>query len=130
MRGFIDPHGSWNTACTFERYSFSSARPKRLTSLPSNSKLAAGQLLEQQHHLGDRRLARARFAHQAQRLAGLDGERHVVDRPHPAHGPLNGQALGDREVLLEVAPLEQRRRSLRHEPPTVPARRDVLVARR
>src|SRR5262249_51200957 len=70
---------------------------------------AAGRLDQPQHGTAGRRLAAARFAHQAQRLALADGEAHAIDGIDMAHGTAQ-HALLYREVLLEILDLEDRRR--------------------
>src|SRR3954468_20081324 len=59
-------------------------------------------------------LAAAGLAHQRERLAGADRERHAIDRIDVT-GRAAQQALLDREMLLEVRDLENgRSRRLRH----------------
>ena len=62
---------------------------------------AAGRLEQADDGVAGQRLARARFAHHAQHLAGRDVERHVVDREQ--------RAAPRRELDAQVLHLEQRR---------------------
>ena len=55
------------------------------------------------------RLAAARFAHQAHRLAAAHVKGHAVDGAHVADVALEDQSFLDREVDLQVANLQQRR---------------------
>ena len=52
------------------------------------------------------RLAATGFTHQPERIAFLDGETYVIDRPHVADHALE-EALGDREVFAEPPDVEQ-----------------------
>ena len=72
-----------------------------VTSSPSKSDRAACALEQVDHGAPQRRLAAAGLAHDAQRLALLDRQRHVIDRVQ--HAP------GGREVLLQMPGLDQRR---------------------
>ena len=54
-----------------------------------------GRTEQTQQRQHDGRLARSRFAHQAQHAAGRDGERHVVERLQPAAT----RGVGDRQDL-------------------------------
>src|SRR5947208_15440131 len=47
---------------------------------------ARGGLLESQHGAADRRLTGAGFAHETERLAPGNGERHAIDRAHRRPG--------------------------------------------
>jgi hypothetical protein len=82
---------------------------------------AAGRLQQPQHGAAERRLAAARLADQAERLAGRDRQRHVLDGAHQrrlagerAPQPhLRGRRLArprdlGREVLADAGQLEQR----------------------
>ena len=83
----------------------------------------AGRRLEQpDDRAAERRLAAARLADEAERLALLHGEADVVDRVHARDLALQ-HALPDREVLLDVPDLDKRRRS-----PFVLTPASVLVA--
>src|SRR5262249_61830928 len=53
-----------------------------------------------------RSLAASRLAHEPERTAGHDVERHVVQRVH-ARDLTREEAATDREVLLEIANLEE-----------------------
>ena len=69
---------------------------------------AGGRLDQPQHGAAHRRLAAARFADQAERLARRDREAHAVDREDVAGGAPK-QSLLDGKVLLEVLHLQHRR---------------------
>ncbi len=77
---------------------------------------AVGRLEQLQERAADRRLAAAALAHQAQRLAAADRERHAVDGIDVTRH-LREHALVDREVLLQALDLEQRG----HAAPAMPA---------
>jgi hypothetical protein len=61
-----------------------------------------------QDRAADRRFTATGLADQRQRLAARDLERHAIHRIDP-FGLAAEQAFFDREVLLEVVDLEQRR---------------------
>ena len=67
---------------------------------------SGGRLGEPQDHASGGRLAAAALPYQTEGLALFDGERDVVDGVHLA-GRTTHNAAADREVLLEVANLEQ-----------------------
>ncbi len=71
--------------------------------------LAGGGLLQGHDQLGDRRLAAAGLPHQAERLAGVQGEVDPVDRAHLTDGLLEDDPLGQREVLDQALDPQQRR---------------------
>src|SRR5205814_9133581 len=54
-----------------------------------------------------RRLAGARLADEAERLAFTDLERDVVDGSHVIHGSLDQEAFAHREPFAQVGDLEQ-----------------------
>jgi len=64
--------------------------------------VAGGWLVQLQDGAAGSALAAARLADQAERLAALDVERDIVDGSYPAHLPLQDDALGNREVHLQV----------------------------
>ncbi len=65
--------------------------------------------LQQAHDRpAERRLATSGLADEAEGLARLDGEADVVDGPHPGNLTVEEDARLDREVLDDVADLEQR----------------------
>ncbi len=68
--------------------------------------LAAGGHLQQHEQLGERRLATARLAHDAQRLALVQLEGHAVDGLHVTHVSPEDDAGGQRKVLHEVLDVE------------------------
>jgi hypothetical protein len=69
---------------------------------------AAGRIEQAQQQAAGGRLAAARLAHQAERLAALDVEGDAVDGVHGADLLAEDQPGGEREVLLEIADLVQR----------------------
>ncbi len=71
-------------------------------SWPVEHDLAAGRLEQPHHAAGHRRLAAARLADHAERLALADRERHAVDGAHAGDLLLEDDAARDREVLLEI----------------------------
>src|SRR5215218_7076315 len=70
--------------------------------------LALGRLVEAQNRAADRRLAAARLADQAERLAAADLERDAVDGLDVAHVTVEDDPALDREVELEALELDQR----------------------
>jgi hypothetical protein len=70
--------------------------------------LALGRRLEIEDHARRRGLAAARFAHQAQCLAGADLERDVVDRLDVAERAREQDALGEGEMLAQPFYAQQR----------------------
>ncbi len=81
--------------------------PQRADLLAIKGDRPAGGIEEAQQEPADRRLAAARLADEAQRLAAPNREAHVVDRLHIAAPALEDSA-GDREVLGQVLDLDQR----------------------
>src|SRR3954469_22804058 len=67
--------------------------------------IAGRRLIEADHGLPERRLAAARFPHQAEGLAALHRERDVVDRADGQTIPAEKTAA-DLEMLREVLDLE------------------------
>ena len=76
--------------------------------------LAFGRLFEPQDAAAHRRLAAAAFADQPQGLAAVHREVDAVDRLDVADMAARDHPLGDREVHLEAAHLQQRRRVIDH----------------
>ena len=84
-----------------------------------------GRTEQTQQRQHDGRLARSRFAHQAQHAAGRDGERHVVERLQPAAA----RGVGDRQRLdVERGILECER--VRHASDRADADRDARAGLR
>ena len=75
--------------------------------------------LQPQQRQPQRRLARAGFAHQADRVALAQGEAHAVDRLHVADRAAQHAAL-DREVHLQIVELQDLRRGGIAGAPAVP----------
>ena len=113
MRGLSEPNGSWKIIWISLRNGPSSladigARSTTVSSRVRYSTCAAGRVDRAQDAARGGGLAAAAFADQAERLALLHGEAHVVDRAHVA-GDAPEHALGDREELPQAAHVEQRR---------------------
>src|SRR5579859_1015742 len=68
---------------------------------------AARRLVELQDRPAGRALTAPGLTDQAEGLAPLHGERDVVDGPHPAHLPLQDDALGNRKIHLQVLDAQQ-----------------------
>ena len=83
-RGFSDEYGSWKIICISRRSGLSSFVLRSAISRPSNltEPEVGSQQPEQQPRGG--RLAAARLADDAERLAALDVEGDAVDRVHGA----------------------------------------------
>ncbi len=75
--------------------------------------LAVRDRIQPQDRLADSGLAATGLAHQRQRLAAIDGERHAVDRID-LRGLLAQQAAVDREMLLQAVDLQQERTRRAH----------------
>ena len=82
MRGLSEAYGSWKMICMSRRSARSSSRVERRDVLALEPDLARGRLDQAQDAAAGRRLAAARFADQAQRLARGEVEAHAVDRVH------------------------------------------------
>ena len=74
-----EPEGSWNTAVSElpDRPHLVASKPCQGTTLELDR--AAVHLRQAEDGMGDRRLARAGLADEAERLTAADGERHPVD---------------------------------------------------
>jgi hypothetical protein len=75
--------------------------------LAVEERVALGRLLHAQERAAGGRLAAPRLAHQPQRLAAAQEERHAVHRLHVAAVRLK-EPLPDREVLLQLPHHEER----------------------
>ena len=83
LRGFSDANGSWKTICISRRSGRSrSRRSPCVMSVPRKRIVPSVGLEQPQHRARQRRLAAARLADEAERLALAQRERHVVDRVH------------------------------------------------
>ena len=84
-RGLSDAYGFWNTTWMRFRIGSISARESASRSWPSNIALpvdrAAVGLVQAQQRQAERRLARARFADDAERVAGAQLEARALDGP-------------------------------------------------
>src|SRR6266545_4102321 len=74
---------------------------------PEEAHRPGGRLQELEDAVSRRRLARAGLADQAERLAGVDVERDVVDGLDVVDRPVDEHALLHREVLLQVPNAEE-----------------------
>ena len=75
---------------------------------PVEADLAVGGVDEADHGAGERRLAAAGLADEAERLPAADLQRDAVDGPDRADLALEDHALGDREVDLEPIGAQER----------------------
>jgi len=82
---------------------------KRQNVLPSKEHLPPGVFFESYETVAERRLATARFTHEAKGDAFRNGERHAVYSLHMPHYPLE-KPLFHREMRREVPYLDERRR--------------------
>ena len=90
MRGSSEPTESWKTICMSRRIAFSSEPPRAQQVDAVELDLAGGRLEQPQERAAERRLAAARLADEADRLAAEDVEVDAVDRLELADGPLAG----------------------------------------
>ena len=81
-------------------------RAEREHVVPGESHPAAGRLNEAKNGAASGGLAAPRFAHEAERLARRDVERHAVDGSHDATSPAERARLSGK-VLGELADLEE-----------------------
>ena len=82
LRGFSDAYGSWKIICISRRNGRSSFRDSCVMSAPSNIDRPARRLVEAHEQAAEGRLAAARLADHAERLAPAHLERDAVDRVH------------------------------------------------
>ena len=115
MRGLSDEYGSWKIICTRRRSAARALAPA--AAWPSTSTSPRGRLVEADDAAPERRLAAARLADEAERLAARDrsgrrrrrrAARRSCAPAQPAH-----ERRVEREVHGEAAHLEQRRRAPR-----------------
>ena len=100
-RGFSDAYGFWKMIWMRRLYGHELASATSTAGrLPSKIASPVGRLVQAHQRQADRRLARARFADEAERLALRQLERHVLHRLELA---LAEQALARIEALAEVA---------------------------
>ena len=103
VRGSSDAYGSWKMICIRRRYGFSAAPLSVVMSVPSNRIEPGGRLDQPQEQPPDGRLAAARLADEAERLAAPDRRSSTPSTAWTlADRPLQDPAR-DREVLDEVA---------------------------
>ena len=121
LRGLSDEYGSWKMICTSRRSAFSSPPAQMRDVAAVEVDLARGRLEQPGDEAGGGALAAPALADDPQRLAPVDGEADPVDRPHGADLALEDDPPGDREVLDEVARLEQRLASAGSESRGAPA---------
>ena len=88
MRGSSEPTESWKTICMLRRIAFSSREPQAQQVDAVELDLARGRLEQADQRAAERRLAAARLADEADRLAAEDVEVDAVDRLQLADGAL------------------------------------------
>ncbi len=108
MRGLSDEYGSWNTTCSSRRHRPHLALRSSVVDRAGRASWIAPAVgsLQPQDQLAGGRLAAARLADEAERLAARDREADAVDRVHLAAARPN-KPCSDRVVLAQVAHLEQ-----------------------
>ena len=102
VRGSSDANGSWKMICIRRRNGLSLLPLERRDVGAVEHDAARGRLDQPQQRAADRRLATARLADEAERLAATDREADVVDRLHVADLAVH-DAADDREVLAAGA---------------------------
>ena len=107
IRGFRDAYGSWKIICIRRRMRRRASPYRPMISWSVELDAPVGRVDQPDHRPREGRLAAARLAHQAQRLAAAHVERHAVDGAHVADVALEDEPLRDREVDLQVANLER-----------------------
>ncbi len=106
LRGFSDEYGSWKIICISRRSGRSERCEMREMSLPSKRIVPLVGSRRRSISLRGRRLAAARLADDAERLAAADGQRDVLDGVHLGL-PAREHALPDLEVLRQVLELDE-----------------------
>ena len=101
-RGFSDAYGFWNTIWMRRRIAWRSRSLSVSRLRPSNSTSPRGRLVQPQQRQPHRRLARARFADHAQRVAAAQLE---VDALHGLELALAEQPFAQEEALGQRAHL-------------------------
>ena len=81
MRGSSEAYGSWNIICRSRRAMPQRPAAQREDLLAGERDPARVGLLDADDQLAERRLAAAGLADEAERLAGVDVQRHVRRRP-------------------------------------------------
>ena len=113
MRGLSDAYGSWNTICMRWRSGRIASRSSATISSPSKRTVPLVGGIRFMQQPAERGLAAAGLAHDAERLAPVDGE---ATRRRP-RGPWRRSARAARRgpgTLDDVGGFEQRLRSRRH----------------
>ena len=105
-RGLSDAYGFWKMIWMRRLYGMNSLLRHRQDVAALEDRLAGGRLVQAHQRQADRRLARARFADEPERLALGQPERHVLHRLELA---LAEEALARIEVLAEVLHVEDDR---------------------
>ena len=111
MRGLSDANGSWNTTCMRRRIAAQRRAIGAVDAGRVHLDAAGGDGLQCQQRHPERRLARARFADDAERLATLELERRIA---HGNEVALGEPACGGAELDPDVLRRHQRRRIGRH----------------
>ena len=108
MRGSSAASGSWNTICIARRCRRSASASRRAEVVAEPDHAPGARLDQAEHGAAEGRLAAARFADDAERLAGAQLEADAVDRLERQVAAPQQAADRDREMDREVLDLEQR----------------------
>ena len=109
-RGFSDEYGSWKMICISRRTRPHLARAQARDVAALEADRARGRLEQLEHQPRRRRLAAARLAHDAERLAPAHAQRDVLDGVHLARVARVKTPGRHGEVLGQVLDLDQRDR--------------------
>ncbi len=102
MRGLSDENGSWNTTCTRRRSGRSWPAGRLSMRSPSSCTSPAVVGYSRRIALPDGRFAAAGLAHQRQRLAARDVERHAIDRVDLRRSPARGCRRGSAKCFFRL----------------------------
>ena len=98
--GFSEPKGSWNTICSWDRYSLRCLEPVPFQDVGAvEQDLAGGGLFQPGNAAGQGALAGAGLAHEGHDFAAADGQVHPAEGPDG--GPGEQAAAGE---ILDQAP--------------------------
>ena len=110
MRGLSAPYGSWKMICIdaplLAQFALAS-QPRDVVAVEDD--VARGRRDQPDQQAAEGGLAAAGLADQAQRLAWLDAQRHVVDGAQRDAVAMQQAAGADREVLGQAGGLDQQR---------------------
>ena len=101
-RGLSEENGSWKTTCIFGRNGRISAFDFASSRVPFQSIVAAVVVKQPQDRLAERRLAGARLADDAERLAVAKLQGHIVDRDKQP--VLAGEEPAPAKIVLDPQP--------------------------